>query len=448
MHTLLDLSGTFAVIFLSGIGLLAMKKHAPYLLGSLILLILLSGCAIVPTTGTGIATPTVAKSTVPSCQNTACHTPVHTLIDTSPDVHLFQSFDYHIQDPATIAPYYDFVWGASPQKFAAFRTGNPKIRLSYYISFFRDSGVFPNVTARHTLSSWKATHPDWILYQCDRTTPAYEDGQNDIIPLNFSQPDVIAWQVQNYALPASQYGYDAIAADNFNMENLVGACGSYKNGQWVQRYSGGTNDPQWRADILAWATQMQTALHALPHPLALIPNVGYGGVALSSPYVGQLVTHLDGVLDEGGFTKYGHGYVTDADWLTTVHLIEAVQQQHKPYYLVNELATLDHATLQWALASYLLANEQSEFLSITGIQQYGADLRYPEYTAQIGSPSDEIYQDKNLYWRDYTHALIVVNPSSTQSYSAKLPGRYSDLYDNSVAQTITLPPHSGMVLLF
>lgn len=415
----------------------------------LLLLLTLNACSSGPSqVGQGQATATPTDFTLPTCQNATCPTPVRTPIDTSTNIHLFQSFDYRIQNPQAVAQYYDFVWGANPQKVAAFRAGNAKTQLSYYISFFRDSGVFPNLTARHDLSYWKATHPDWILYQCDRTTPAYEDGQNDIVPLDFSQPDLIKWQLQNYALPASQYGYDAIAADNLNMENLIGACGSYKNGKWVQRYSGDMNDPQWRADILTWVTRMQAALHALPRPLALIPNIGYGGVPITDSYVQQLISHIDGVLDEGGFTKYGHGYVTDADWLNAIRLIQSVQQQHKPYYVVNEIPSLTRNAMQWALASYLLSNEGSEYLSISGIQQYGEDLRYPEYTARIGNPRGKMYQGQQVYWRDYTHAQVVVNPSSTQTYTITPNGKYTDLYGNTVAQTFTLPPHSAMILLF
>src|SRR5690349_6010190 len=94
----------------------------------------------------------------------------------------------------------------------------------------------------------------------------YEIGDN-VIPFDMTNNDFINWQIQTYAIPASQNGYDAIAADNLNLDNQGGACGSYHNGKWVQRYSGQDNDPQWEKDVLYWVTQMQAKLHALPHPL-------------------------------------------------------------------------------------------------------------------------------------------------------------------------------------
>jgi len=52
-------------------------------------------------------------------------------IDTWNNIHLFQSFDYSISNPADIAKHYDFVWGAAVSHVATIRPGNPKIYISY-----------------------------------------------------------------------------------------------------------------------------------------------------------------------------------------------------------------------------------------------------------------------------------------------------------------------------
>lgn len=418
-----------------------LRKQRSSVLSLLLLLVVACGCASSYPDGEEIQLTPIPTTIDPFPGE-------RPFLDTEPNIHLFQSFDYHIKDPASIAKYYDFVWGAAPDKVAAFRAGNPNIFLSYYISFFRDTGTFLDQDTHHNLNYWKTTHPDWILYQCDRTTPAYEDNQTNVVPFDFSNPDLITWQVQTYALPASKRGYDAIAADNLNMENLIGACGSYKNGQWVQRYSGKSDDPQWRADVLTWVARMQLALHALQHPLALVPNLSLGFLSPDDPIVQQVMGHIDGVLDEGGFTNYSHGYLTDDKWVETVQFIKNVQKQHKSYYVINEFLSIGRDEIQWALASYLMGKEHAAAISIVGKQEYGKDLRYPEYNAEIGNPTDEMYQGQGVYWRDYTHGLSLVNPSSRQMYSVKLPGRYTDLYGNTVGQMITLPPHSGVVLLF
>jgi hypothetical protein len=96
-----------------------------------------------------------------------------------------------------------------------------------------------------------------------------------------------------------------------------------------------------------------------------------------------------------------------------------------------------------------MAKEHSAFLTITPIQGYGSDLRYSEYGASIGTPGDQMYQAQHIYWRDYSHGLSLVNPSPTETYTVTLPrgNCYVDLYGKVVTQTVTLPPHSGLVLL-
>ena len=438
----------------------SLEKRLVYSLVSLSLFFLLSGCIPFESqSGQKIdasATETPIGVTVPSCEPN-CNTPgLRGIADTWNNIHLFQSFDYNIQNPTPIARYYNFVWGASPSKVTAFRAGNPSMFISYYIPFHRDNGTFADADLgrQHDLNYWQSLHPDWILYKCDRTTPAIEY-DNPNIPFDFTNPAFVQWQVQTYAQPASTNGYDAIAADNLNMENLFGACGFYKNGQWVQRYTGKTLDPQWQSDILNWVTAMQTALHALPHPLALIPNFSAGPIPLSNTIISKVVEHVDGILDEGGFTDYGSGYLTGDKWLHEIQFIRGVQtQQQKPYYISNEFKsdTLDHSEIQWALASYLMSKEHSSSLFITNIsnnqQNYGADRRYIEYNAPIGKPASEMYFSQNVYWRDYSNGLVVVNSSDTTTYTVKTSAStYVDLYGNHVNQTFSIPPHSGMVLI-
>src|SRR5205807_1602123 len=113
---------------------------------------------------------------IPDCRELPCVVPsdapgIMRFIDTWNNIHLFQSFDYNIFNVALIAKRYDFVWGAEVDHITAIRSGNPKMFISYYIPFHRDSGTFSVSSAHHDLTYWKATHPDWVLYKFDRVTP-------------------------------------------------------------------------------------------------------------------------------------------------------------------------------------------------------------------------------------------------------------------------------------
>jgi hypothetical protein len=409
-------------------------QRLAYWLAGLVLLLLFSSC-----------TPSYSGS-----GTTSGYTPgIRPFIDTWNNIHLFQSFDYKISDPAAVANHYDFVWGAELDHVAAIRAGNPNIFISYYITYNRDNGTFSNFRAYHDLAYWKAVHPDWVLYKCDRVTPAYEFGDPNV-PLDFANPDLLSWQIQTYAQPASESGYDGIAADNLDLQNQFGVCGVYINGQWVQRYTGQLDDPRWRTDVINWLTRMQQALHHLRHPLALIPNLALDGLSPNDPQVQQIVNSVDGMLDEEGFTHCGQGYLTGSDWMQRIHFMENMQKQQKPYYVVNQFdgsAPINSEEIQWALASYLMGKEHLAALFISTYQGYGDDTRYSAYGAQIGRPIDAMYQSQNIYWRDYSNGLSIVNPNATDTVTIRLRTLYVDLHGKPVSQVITMPPHSGLVLL-
>lgn len=422
------------------------RPIAPSLAG-LAFLLLLSGCSGSATPGNTAVHPTLTDKSTPTSL-TSNERGVRQLADTWNNIHLFLTFDYSISNPATISDHYDFVWGAKAEHIAAFRSGNPNIITSYYIPFYRDNGTFADSGHYRDLSFWKTSHPDWILYKCDRITPAYEYNEPDV-PLDFANPALVSWQVQTYALPASESGYDGIAADNVSLDNSFGACGVYVHGQWVQHYTGQPDDQRWRADVISWLTRMQQALHHLPHPLALITNLSAGNLPAGDSLLQQVVSHTDSVVDEAGFTLSGDGYLTDSGWQRTIQFMESVQQQHKAYYIINQIPSVDHTRIQWVIASYLMGKEHSAALYISTIQGYGVDTWESTYDAPIGSPTGPMYRTQGIYARNYSHGLILVNPGATDNHTVTLnpADQFKDLYGTPFSGTITMPPHSGLVLL-
>ncbi len=393
--------------------------------------------------------PAVSSASVSSAKTSHITSPAFSYVDTWNNIHPFLMFDGHIPDPAAVAPRYDFVSSAKWYNIDRYHAANPNKFLTYYIPFHRDNGTYTDSTALHSLSQWKAMHPDWILYKCDRVTPAYEFGDPEI-PFDFSNPAVVNYQIQTYALPASQNGFGGITADNLNLENLFGACGTYQNGKWVSRYNGKHDDPRWQADVVSWVTAMQQALHNLSHPMSFILNLGYGpSLTPTSSLIQQILNHSDGILDEAGFTHYGTYYLTDQYWTQAIQLSNIEQSQGKPFYIVNNFNVVNRANIQWALASYLMAKGHYCGVFISTTQNYGIDAWLNEYNAQIGAPTGAMFASQHVYWRSYTHGLSIVNPSARYTYKITLSSAvsYVDLYGKKVGSTITLLPHSGLVLL-
>ncbi len=431
----------------------------------LLVLVLASGCSLnqetntpTPTVNfnTGGPTPTPVGVSVPVCRLPACTnlnpTPgTRPFIDTWSNVHRFLTFDFNAHNPYEIAKKYDFIWGADPQNVAGYRYANPNIVLSYYMTIHRNDGDFINTDLgkQQGVDYWKARHPDWILYQCDRTTPAFENHDPNI-PFIFTNPAVLDWMVQTYVQPAVAYGYDAIAVDNVSMENQFGACGSYdKNGQWVQRYTGKNEDPQWESDVADWITKMQDAFHKQTRPMLLMANFGLGPVPLNSPSAQRTLAHIDGVLDESSFTHYGQNDLTASQWLQMVQYINAMQQQNKPFFEVNEFkGDITNTGKEWALASYLMCKQRLALVYFAPIQHYGYDMQIPELDTQIGSPNDDMYSAQGVYWRDYTGGEVVVNPGDNPAtVTIKTSKTYADIFGQPVSRTFLLASHSGKVLL-
>lgn len=84
-------------------------------------------------------------------------------------VHLGLAFDYEAHNASSIASNVGYVFGGY------FLDWNPHIRarvpkIDADLPF--DTDAYPQSIPGHSLAAWKAKHPDWIVYRCDRTTPA------------------------------------------------------------------------------------------------------------------------------------------------------------------------------------------------------------------------------------------------------------------------------------
>ncbi len=364
--------------------------------------------------------------------------------DSNDGIHAFMTFDYKIApaDVPSAAQHNSYVWGAAEGNIAAYRSSsNPKIVLSYYMPYTRDP-----VSRDNALAYWQGFHPDWVLYLCDQQTPAYEFNDPNV-PLDISNPAVIDWQVQSNAAPMSAKGYDAVAADNYSLNNDWQACGVFdQNGQWKQLYSGQVSDPQYTNDVLAWTHAFSQKLHALPQPMGLIPN--FQTSDLNDANVVAAVKDFDGVLNECGFTGCGSSYATGSKWLAIQTFAEYLQAQGKAYFSINELDSgIDQNTIQWVLASYLMSKEHASGIFISGVQEYGSDLWHDEYGAAIGTPCGAMQSSQGAYMREFTHGIAIANPSTSDASFTLPAGSFTDLYGQSRSGSVSLGATSGIVLL-
>lgn len=248
-------------------------------------------------------------------------------------------------------------------------------------------------------------------------------------------------------------------------------------GSWVQQYTGSTLDSTYRsAQITAFAAMTQAirainpaasiSINNLHHPW--LTSTDQKGATVEN-YWRDLIPYADIVMDECGYTHCGGNpaYLTDMvypkttanPWLVALQDYQWLDSQGKgllltnyePYPITSNITTSSlqlRSDCQWVLANYLLAKGSHTYLTWRGLVQVPGDIYYqPEYRAAIGSATDVAYQSQNVWMRDFTAGLAIVNPSNTTSYTVSLTaGKYKDLYGNPVTTT-TLAPHSGLVLL-
>jgi hypothetical protein len=310
------------------------------------------------------------------------------------------------------------------------------------------------------LSWFLANHPDWIEYQCNRSTVAYEFGQTTDIPLDTSNPAALAWLENTFYAPAARSGFGHLDFDNFQMSNAGGwsgqRCGHWTgaagSSTWVAQYNGTSNDPNYRANEVALAQNLQAWLHASFPNVAFAANYSYDN---SYPTESDnLMAHVDLLFDEQGFTNGNNGppyNYTGATWVAKAqHTWSFVSAGHG-WQDVNQFgssfSSLSTAQKQWAIANYLLLKSNASWIFICGPQEYGSLLMTSEYNAKIGSPTDVYHQSQDVYIRDFTNGMALVNPSASSSYTVTLSGTHHDLYGNAVGPQVTLQPASGLVLL-
>lgn len=384
----------------------------------------------------------------------------------------FSQPDMTVAEIMQNAPHYSYVFGGLAQHQAAFRSANPQINIGRYTVGFLDdhngrpnsypgghAGDTPQRRAR-TLQWWNSEvdgtgHPDWVLYRCDGVTPAYwlyDDGEElPNMPLDISNPDVADWQLRNSEEP----GFSSLFADLVYLENYSRGCGIWKDGQWVQRFTGQRVDPAYAQAVLNWAARIKTGLHNRPSPRGFVPNCplypSYPAEAIAS-----LIESIDGLVDEEGFTGYGASRATVSGdvWVNKVRNMVTAQQHGVAFYLMNYVSNVPPPAeeLEWVLASFLMGKGHRAYLLMTlnpPLGDYGPHWPHlPEYDENVGHPCSPMVQAQGAYQRDYSHGLAVVNPSRTARITFGLPpGSFGDLTGAPVTSPLVLQPLTGRVLL-
>ncbi len=395
-------------------------------------------------------------------------------------ISLFQIFDYstNATQSLSIAKATSAVWGAGDGNAGAtaktWVNANPSLSaIQYFVQ-----GTDYNPISHHNLAWFQANHPDWVVYDCDgnnRPTKivAYQPGLAGDVPLDITNPDVIAYQIETVGYFAIAHGANAIGADQTLFFDYDGGqapgyygCGVYKDGNFVRRWGSNgagfpNRDQKWNHDVAAWVETAKAVLTTDPtlaaHHLKLFVNHPAGSTNNGDEK--KLIANVDGLVDETGFIDYGHYPTVPSLFPTALSYMEYVQKQGK---MILETAKfsgslngdssnfgLTASQVAYAIGSYLIGNEGKASLFITP-GPYGAVYKFPQINtinSQLGTSCGSYTTAGPAYVRKFTHGMVVVNPS-TRTTSISLGGTYSDAMGRGLAgTTLTVGPANAYILL-
>lgn len=332
--------------------------------------------------------------------------------------------------------------------------GNSSINATYYLPYDTDAdiGAFGNLG--HDLQWWLGgPHADWVLYKCDRRTPAWVGGLPQNVPLDISNPQVVAYQMSTIGPYMASNGYTSLAADLLSLNNVVGGCGVWRHNHtlWVQRFSGQKIDRKWAAAAQYWAAYAQWYMHGMPVPMPFVANTGLGGVTQDDPAYVKLISHLDGFQDEAGFTSFGNHMIDDHDFQAKIWWAKYIQAQGKAFMVTDLWQHQEPSAIQrdFAISTYLMGRYHQDAMITAQYGSYGIEHYWPEYDSAVGSPCGDMYADQGVYFRKNSGSLVVVNVSNSD-VSVTLPRRasyYTDMEGRSVTNPLRIGKDDGWVLL-
>ncbi|TZF83646.1 hypothetical protein FW774_09220 [Pedobacter sp. BS3] len=360
-------------------------------------------------------------------------------------VPLAQAFDSRVPDPAVYRQHANkvyYIWGArSPQQ-------PDGVMASKYFPSMR------NPDRKRTIDWYKEHHPDWIMYQEDRVTPAYGFiySWGGATPLDISNPEVREYYMNEFILPAIKAGYKMVAMDNVSLSNMPKCVGHYSGTKWVPLYSGKRDDPAFQKDLVSWIEFLRDRLH--PLDVSIAANIK----ATTAPKEIRLrmLNAVDVWGDETGFSHGGKN-LTDASWEREFSSLMEITPS-KGYFGVNQVnGTVEeapHEQIEWVIANFLLCRGPKSMLSVAGFDMSNKKAMYqqfnyrPEMDVNIGKPLEDPRKDSSDAWmRAYQKGMVLVNPSSKDTVTVKLPkGKWKTLNGDTVSGTVVLQPASGAVL--
>lgn len=375
-----------------------------------------------------------------------------------------QTFTYNSSNAeyAIHRPKRDFIWSdTGGQLSRATPQLSPNVYSGIYSALRRVpvSGHGPNYStvAGWPLSWFARHHPDWIMYKCDRITPAFEFGDNTWVPIDISNPEVRAWRLENEIRPLLAVGYSGISVDNIAADNPFQYCGSFSGpgGAWVQRYTGNRYDDSiFVADQVTWLSQLRAYVHANSDG-CVAGNIAFQPRSMDQRQ--RFVELVDIVFDEGGFSggvaacEVGGGSKYQLFGKRWIEKFQYFANLGRPFVLgsnglCSRTQPQSQAVVDWALASYLLTKNDRSYVG-----WFERDVAKFEEVSDFylshGAPIGSAEFSEGIVKRAFSAALVLLNPTERSIKHDLGERQYRDVAGNTYRWGFNLAPRSAKILI-
>lgn len=317
------------------------------------------------------------------------------------------------------------------------------------------SKYFPSIRnpdRKLDLKWYQENHPDWVMYQEDKKTPAYGYvySYGGLVPLDVSNPEVRDFYLQKFIMPAVNAGYKMVAMDNVDLGNWPKAVGRFKGTEWITLYTGKKNDAVFQENMIAWMQFLKQKLN--PLGVAVVANIK----ATTAPenVIIKTIDAVDAWLDENGFAHKGIK-VTDKKWEEAIAIINKVTQQ-KGYISINQMRgekaeDWPEDQVSYVIGSYLLSRGPKSLLAMCSYTDNAIYHHYfyrKEMDTDIGKAIAAAVKESNGLWtRKFSKGLVIVNPSSKSSQTITLPkGKWKTLSGEIIEGYLLMPAASASIL--
>lgn len=370
------------------------------------------------------------------------------------------------------------VWGS--------QSGTPGVYTTRYTPSIRGNPTEPN-GGTPTLAWFKANHPDWLVYQNDRTTLfqawAYDYAERPdltgypagyyFVDLDFQNPEVRQYKLQ-YCIDQVATGFTGMAFDNVGLTNegatptqpkincaghYVGAAydpvsGVRTAGTWVQDYEAVQyNGVPYAAAFLDYMQWMRANLNALGIPL--MANIDPPTVQTES-FVhtnADMIQNCDIWFAEGRPQNQASRDPVGADWIVWYQVVTEFANNGGVWFDGSYTSNLNpnlvsQNEVSWIVANFLLMKGQYSYLNAGVAHSFFTMANY--WNPPIGHPLGLPAQIAPWLWqRFYSNGRVIVNPHATQSFRYTLPaGTWADQFGNALSVGAnTLAAQSGVVIL-